>query len=266
MFGIFPSKKTIARSGILQGSTDYHCHLLPGVDDGVKKPETTVKILKLMQENGVKEVWFTPHVMEEMPNRPDSLREQFQAFQSFIGGSQLSALSSSHLGEGGLSTGGSFPIGESGDRGYGGGLLHLAAEHMLDSDFSLERALQLSHRDNQLLVETSYFTPPYNLRQQLKAIQQAGVYPLLAHPCRYNYMSYKDYEELHAMGIHFQLNLPALTGQYGPDVEKKALWLLKHGYYQCTGTDTHSLASYVRFLDAKIPRKLIPLLESILES
>jgi len=251
MFGIFPSKKTIARSGILQGSTDCHCHLLPGVDDGVKKPETTVKILQLMQENGVKEVWFTPHVMEEMPNRPDSLREQFQAFQSFIGGSQLSALSS-------------LPLG-----GVGGGLLHLAAEHMLDSDFSLERALQLSisplrgNKGVYLLVETSYFTPPYNLRQQLKAIQQAGVHPLLAHPCRYNYMSYKDYEELHAMGIHFQLNLPALTGQYGPDVEKKALWILKQGYYHCTGTDTHSLASYVRFLDAKIPRKLIPSLESL---
>ena len=186
-----------------------------------------------MHSQGVKEVWFTPHVMEDMPNRPEELRKVFDGFLK----DNNSPLCNS---------------------------LHLAAENMLDSNFDLERSLQLPAPGNHLLVETSYFSPPFNLNTTLKTIKQAGVYPLLAHPCRYRYMSLSDYEELHSMGIHFQLNLPAITGQYGPDVKKRAEWILSHGYYHLTGTDTHSIGTYRAFLDEKISNKVISQLEHLI--
>ena len=36
MFNFLKRKVSLADSGILKGMTDYHSHLLPGVDDGVK--------------------------------------------------------------------------------------------------------------------------------------------------------------------------------------------------------------------------------------
>lgn len=233
MFNFFKSSRNIATSGILQGYVDYHCHLLPGVDDGVETPDETLAILNLMHAQGVKEVWFTPHIMEDMPNRPEQLRLVFDDF-----------LKDNHS-----------PLCKS---------LHLATENMLDTNFDIERSLQLPIPGNHLLVETSYFSPPYNLAATLKSIQQAGVYPLLAHPCRYRYMSFSDYERLHAQGIHFQLNLPAITGLYGPDAKKRAEWLLSHNYYHLTGTDTHSIGSYQAFLEEKISSKILSQLEQLI--
>ena len=117
----FSNKKTIAKSGILEGFRECHCHLLPGVDDGVKKIEDTLAILAQWEAAGVREVWFTPHVMEDYPNTPAELREKFQEVLDVY--------------EGGLQ-------------------LHLGAENMMDNLFPerLEKRELLPLWDNHLLV------------------------------------------------------------------------------------------------------------------
>ena len=175
--------------------------------------------------------------MEDMPNTPESLKEVYDDILHIIsenGGCDIE--------------------------------FHLAAENMLDNFFSLPRAKQLPLPDNHLLVETSYFTPPYNMKGMLREIMADGIYPLLAHPCRYQYMEEKDYEELREMRLHFQLNIPAVSGLYGEVVQKKSFWLLDHNYYTFTGTDTHSLSQYQRFLETKLPRTRVKQLEELLGS
>ena len=227
MFSFFNSKIKVIDSGILNGFTDSHSHLLPGVDDGFKTAESSLKTLSLLEQSGVKAVWLTPHVMEDYPNTPDQLRERFQAFTSH----------------------------------YTGGLqLHLAAEHMIDS--LLQQRLDqpgqlLPHQDDELLVETSYYNPPYRLKQTLQHIQQLGYHPLLAHPERYQYMTSDDYQELHAQGIRFQLNLPSLVGAYGPEAQHKAEQLLTQGIYTRYGLDLHSYHQLELFLAASISKKLV---------
>jgi len=230
--GFLSSSKKICDSGILKGYTDYHSHLLPSVDDGVQDIAETLELLRVMHEQGVAEVWLTPHIMEEIPNLPSDLRARLDELNHAIDQDSCPQL-------------------------------HLAAENMLDAGFSLDRASQLVMPDNHILVETSYFTPPYNMKGVLRDILSAGYYPLLAHPCRYEYMDEEDYEELRAMNVHFQLNLPVLTGMYGPGAEKKARWLLEHGYYHRTGTDTHSLKNYQCFIRSKVSRKDLSRLQQI---
>ena len=43
--------------------TDFHSHILPGLDDGSKNVEESVKILKMMAEQGIERVAATPHFM-----------------------------------------------------------------------------------------------------------------------------------------------------------------------------------------------------------
>lgn len=206
----FEKKQTLAESGVFQGMTDYHSHLLPGVDDGVQTPEESLEILRLYEELGIREVWFTPHIMEDIPNTTAGLRTRFEQFQKLYPGNIC---------------------------------LHLAAEYMLDNLFK-ER---LAHRDllplgvegNHLLVETSYFNPPVDLYTMLEKIKLAGYYPVLAHPERYVYMEEDDYRRLKELGVRFQLNLPSLVGGYGKHVTANIRRLLTEGYFDVWGTDAH---------------------------
>lgn len=208
----FQKKQTLAESGILRGMTDYHSHLLPGVDDGVQTVEESLAILRLYEQLGIREVWFTPHIMEDIPNTTAGLRSRFEQFQ----------------------------------KRYTGNIrLHLAAEYMLDNLFK-ER---LAHRDllpigeegNHLLVETSYFNPPMDLYGMMEKIKSVGFIPVLAHPERYTYMGEKDYHRLKEAGVMFQSNLPSVTGSYGKQVLQNIRHLLVQKYTNIWGTDTHRL-------------------------
>lgn len=214
---MWPFKKRISLkdSGIFDGFTDWHSHILPGVDDGVRTMEEALGILRLYEELGVKSVWLTPHIMEDIPNTTAHLRERFAELQTAYKGNVK---------------------------------LHLAAENMLDNLFEerLEKndLLPLGENGDHLLVETSYFNPPMGLNNILLRIKAKGYYPLLAHPERYIYMGESDYQRLKDMGVKFQLNLFALNGLYGSTVKEKAGWLLKKHLYDLTGSDIHHLAIF----------------------
>lgn len=215
----FQQKQTLAESGILRGMTDYHSHLLPGVDDGVQTVEESLEILRLYEQLGIREVWFTPHIMEDIPNTTSGLRSRFEQFQKCYTGNIR---------------------------------LHLAAEYMLDNLFK-ER---LAHRDllpigeegNHLLVETSYFNPPMDLYGMMEKIKSAGFIPVLAHPERYTYMGEKEYHRLKEAGVMFQSNLPSLVGGYGNPVKKKVEELYSKAMINLYGTDTHTLSSFNRII------------------
>jgi protein-tyrosine phosphatase len=42
--------------------TDVHCHLLPGVDDGAADVEQMADLLSIAWEDGIRRIFFTPHV------------------------------------------------------------------------------------------------------------------------------------------------------------------------------------------------------------
>lgn len=69
MWSLF-SRETIAESDILKGVTDYHSHILPGVDDGVATIEEAFELLSVYEELGMRTIWLTPHVMEDYRKFP----------------------------------------------------------------------------------------------------------------------------------------------------------------------------------------------------
>ena len=73
----FRKKHTLEDSGYFLAFTDWHCHILPGVDDGVQSMDESLQILAEYERLGVKEVWLTPHIMEDIPNTTEKLRERF---------------------------------------------------------------------------------------------------------------------------------------------------------------------------------------------
>ena len=218
MFG----KQTILSQ--LNGFTDYHSHILFGVDDGVKTLDVSLQVLQRYEEIGISKVWCTPHIMEDIPNTTAGLRDRFTELKNAYTG----------------------PV-----------QLRLAAEYMMDELFEqrLEQndLLPLGEDGNCLLVETSYFNPPMDLQGILKRIKSKGYFPVLAHPERYVYMSKEFYRILKEQDILFQLNLSSLAGAYGEESQKKARWLLKKQYYNIAGSDLHSFRN-IQFWDARVRR------------
>ena len=219
-------------SSLLTNFTDHHSHILPGVDDGVKKMEVSLKILERYEQLGIAEVWCTPHIMEDIPNTTAGLQARFAELCEAYQG----------------------PI-----------KLNLAAEYMMDALFEerLEQGdlLKLGHENNRVLVETSYFTPPMDMDKILRRIKQKGLYPVLAHPERYVYMNKERYTALKDDGIVFQLNLSSLAGAYGSEAKDKALWILKKNYYNLIGSDLHSLRN-IDYWSTRAPRALKQLLRA----
>ncbi len=52
------------------GMTDWHSHILFGVDDGVETLDDSLEILDAYAAMGFSRVWLTPHIMEDVPNTP----------------------------------------------------------------------------------------------------------------------------------------------------------------------------------------------------
>ena len=90
----FRKKQTLGESGFFRGFTDWHCHILPGVDDGVQTMEEALQILAEYERLGVKEVWLTPHIMEDIPNTTEKLRDRFTELRTAYQGSVMLHLAS----------------------------------------------------------------------------------------------------------------------------------------------------------------------------
>lgn len=221
----FKSTEKLIESGMFEGFTDWHSHILPGVDDGIKNLKDSLDVLKRYEETGIRKVWLTPHVMEDYPNTPESLRERFSELKDAYTGSIE---------------------------------LRLASENMLDSLFE-ERLknnefLPIGDAGKHLLVETSYMNPPYGMDDMIDGAIGLGYTVVLAHPERYRYMEEGDYYKWKERGLLFQTNFMSLVDGYGEAARKKCEWLLKEGMIDICGSDLHRL-SFFDHCVAQRPKK-----------
>lgn len=226
------------------GFVDIHSHLLPGIDDGAKTIDESIKLIERMDRRGVVDFITTPHVMGDVwENSTATIKEkEAELKQALL------------------------------EKGYDHINLHAAAEYMMDNNFSelLANDDLLTLKGKYLLVEMSFLNQPFNLYEILFQIMSKGYIPVLAHPERYNYYhdNFKEYERLIQVGCLFQLNLLSLSEHYGKQVNKMAYELLKKGMYTFVGTDTHnSHHQYAikSIANQKNRKLLMPLFENNIE-
>lgn len=231
----FRTKVKLIDTKLFTGAVDWHSHILPGVDDGIRTMQEALAVLAYYEKIGISEVWLTPHIMEDMPNTLDDLTARYQELQVTYKGSVQ---------------------------------LHLSAENMLDNLFNERLAkrelLPIGSQRDHLLVETSYYQPPIDLYGTLKRIKEIGYQPILAHPERYRYMEDTDYDYLASLDVKFQLNITSLAGAYGKPAQEKAQMLLSKGYYHFFGSDLHNLDGFKEAIHTKaLKKEVLPFLPGI---
>ena len=195
---------------------DMHSHFIPGIDDGSPDLETSIALVKGLQELGYSKIITTPHIMGDIyRNRHETIIAGRDAVRKALSAQNIQVD------------------------------FHAAAEYFLDDYFySLLESQQplLTLHDNMVLVEFSFVNKPHNLKDLIFELQVRGYQPVIAHPERYLYLGNNKiiYEEMKDAECLFQLNLLSLTGFYGRATSDLAQYLLQQGWIDLLGTDMHN--------------------------
>jgi protein-tyrosine phosphatase len=58
---------------------DYHCHILPGIDDGAVDLQDSIMLAKALKNWGFERVYCTPHITSAHMNTPETIKPAFDA-------------------------------------------------------------------------------------------------------------------------------------------------------------------------------------------
>jgi len=213
MFQIFQSNKAIFAKFPIE--SDIHAHLIPGIDDGPKTMEESVKMIEKLVKMGYQKLTATPHVFSEYyPNSSSKILHYFNNLDKAVKEAQI-------------------PV-----------TLEVAAEYFLDAHFLelLDKQDLLTLNNNQVLVEFSTVGVDKNSINIISQIIEKGYQPILAHPERYLYLENIAYHKLLRLGCIFQINILSIAGYYGKNVQRRASKLIRRNWVHYIGTDAHSEA------------------------
>ena len=224
-----------------QRITDYHCHILPGLDDGPKEQAESIEMARLLAGAGYREVYCTPHLIKGMYEvSTEEVLQQRDKLQ-----------------------------GELKNKGIGITLL-AGREYYLD-EFLLDYITKplLLEGTNSMMIEIPSNTSVDLVKETIFAVKRKGYTPLIAHPERCFLLEMEEREPqgagkwkrwfsrgseqnndtesgndllryLKQLGCQFQGNLGSINGQYGGRVKASARSFEKTGVYTHAGTDAHS--------------------------
>jgi protein-tyrosine phosphatase len=214
--GFLSSKKENSKEVDLSAlGCDFHSHLIPGIDDGVRTMDDSLKMIRGLSSLGYKKIITTPHINWDVyPNTPETIGKGYKEVAEEIKAAGIPVQFSA------------------------------AAEYLLDDHFeSLLDAGEplLTLKDKMVLVELSFVVASINLKEMLFKLQIKGYQPILAHPERYLYFGANKgwYDQIRETGCLFQVNMLSMIGYYGKSSRDLAQWLIKQKYVDFLGSDLH---------------------------
>ena len=195
---------------------DLHSHLLPGIDDGSKSLQESLKMARIYEKAGYGQVVATPHWIPGtswMPT-PGEIRVQVAALNQRIKdqGINLSVLPGMEI------------------------ALDPKIPPLLD-----EEKLQPLGQTSYVLIETPFQIFPLGWEQIFFAIESRGYTVLLAHPERCAQLADKPmlFDGFIEKGIYLQINWDSFLGYHGREAARLARYLAAKGYIHCLATDSH---------------------------
>ncbi|WP_026518102.1 CpsB/CapC family capsule biosynthesis tyrosine phosphatase [Butyrivibrio sp. MC2021] len=196
-------------------SIDIHCHIMPGVDDGSPDTDTSLKMLKIAVESGVRNIILTPHHKpmhhNVSPKHNAAYRQKLQEV-AWDNGINVNL--------------------------YSGNEMYFSDDTM--ADLECGNICTLAGSDY-VLVEFHPTNPYKAIHNALYQVQGAGFTPVLAHVERYSdVVSHPAYvRDLVDMGCYIQVNANSIMGKYGFGTAHFTKKLIKEDLVHFVATDAH---------------------------
>jgi protein-tyrosine phosphatase len=208
-------------------NTDFHSHILPGMDDGSRSVEESLGMLRMEAQHGIRQIVATPHFYpqqnspeEFLERRAESARLLFEAM------AQEAPLPEVHLG---------------------------AEVYFFPGISDCEQLRELTIDQNgYILIEMPL--PPWTDRmyRELQDIHyKQGLNPIVAHVDRYirPFKTYDIPNRLAQMPVLVQANATFFRDRF---TRSMAMRMLRSGQIHLLGSDCHNLTSRAPNLDQAI--------------
>lgn len=194
---------------------DIHSHILPGLDDGAKNFDISLRMLRRAEEEQISDMILTPHYKPMRHNSsPDRVEDVLYELEERKQAAGISVQ------------------------------LYLGNEIY----YSSEVIPALREGKAFTMAGSSYVLTEFNPGEDYAYIRDAaysllaeGYSPILAHIERYECLMDKKVrvEELYDMGCCLQVNASSITGDNGMECKRNAKWLLKREYVHFVASDCH---------------------------
>lgn len=196
--------------------TDFHSHILPGVDDGSKSVEQSLEMLRMEAAQGIRRVIATPHFYPRHDSPERFLRRRAEALNRLQEAMEI---------EEGLPQ------------------IELAAEIYFFSGISDSEVLSrlTIGQKRCILLEMPHSPWTDSMYRELEGIcVKQGLTPVIAHVDRYirPFKSYGIPERLMELPVLVQANAEFFLGR---STRRMALRMLKKGQIHVLGSDCHNL-------------------------
>ena len=197
---------------------DLHCHLLPGVDDGSKNMEISLRLAKKATENGVTHALLTPHHMNgQYVNHKKDVIRLTKEFQQQLNNHNIPLTV--------------FPGQE------------VRINGQLIDALDKDDILFADEGNRYLMLEFPDDDVPYYTTQMIFELQQRGIIPVIVHPER-NTKIMKHPELLYELlekGCLSQITASSYVGTFGKKVEDFSKRLIANGQGYIFASDAHDL-------------------------
>jgi len=191
---------------------DFHCHILPDVDDGSQSLEETIEMIKFLKENNFSGVIATPHANSLYFPKRENLNEIKENILKYV----------------------DFNI-------------IIGYEVRIDAIENYDPRIFAIEGTNFILLEFDFYKKPSDIIEPFIKVMKYGLKPILAHPERYPYLTFNEIKKIKEFSVLIQVNVKSLNGFYGLEIMKKAQKL----YEICdlVGSDAHSIEDYRNLKD-----------------
>ena len=206
--------------------TDFHCHILPGLDDGAQNIGEAVFLSRKLVEWGFTDAVCVVHSSYKYRHTPQEVLTAY--------GELYNAL---------LEEGINLP-------------LHPTYEYRIVPQswpevcnnrwwlpwYGMNLLIEFPIRGREFFGDLDPF-------DEVKKILDDCYQPVLAHPERYHYLSMEELAKLHDLGCEFQLNYGSIYGFYDEETRQRSEQIENEGWYNYAGTDLHN-KKYTDFYDS----------------
>ncbi len=204
---------------MIHNLVETHCHILPGIDDGAPDVQTSLAMIKKLQEQGAKSIILTPHYYSDSISLDDFLAKRDKAFR--ILQSELPPDSPQ--------------------------LIPAAEVYISKYLFNYDNLDRLCIANSKYVLIEHPFSSPFSQEvydRLLNLNYEYGIKPILAHIERYAALMEDQYllDEYIDMGCLVQVNISSFTDS-PRSVRKKLFKYLESGRIHLIGSDCHNLKS-----------------------
>jgi protein-tyrosine phosphatase len=251
---------------------DLHSHILPGLDDGSRNVEESIRMCQVSYRDGVRTIVATPHTLTEpyqndrtvvlskvrelndMVRKFGAKRPEFVAHPSMRLLFELSSLSfdpkidpMTQLPNDSMTQLPNDPITQlSSDsmtdfRILPGSDVRLCAEILLC--FDQGKVTTVGDNKRFMIVEFPFYSIPYQAEDILFGLMARGITPIISHPERNVEIEQRPgrYYEMIRVGCLGQVTAMSLTGGFGSHIRRFAEKLLKKRLIHAIASDAHGI-------------------------